>query len=103
MTQMSLLVGLAFLACAVPLAAATYHVAPGGDDTADGLTPETAWSTLAKASSQRYRPGDRLLLALPGRIQIARSPQQPRIQEFALASDEVESTVWRGPFCASVD
>ena len=39
--------------------------------------------------------GDQLVLALPGRIQIARSSQQSRIQEFAVASDEVESTVWR--------
>ena len=33
-----------------------------GSDTADSLTPRTAWRTVAKASSYVYQPGDRLLL-----------------------------------------
>lgn len=42
---------------------ATYHVSSTtGDDQADGLSPETAWRTLAKASQFRYGSGNKLLL-----------------------------------------
>jgi hypothetical protein len=33
-----------------------------GSDTADSLTPQTAWRTVAKADSYVYQPGDSLLL-----------------------------------------
>jgi hypothetical protein len=33
-----------------------------GSDTADSLTPQTAWRTVAKADSYLYQPGDSLLL-----------------------------------------
>jgi hypothetical protein len=33
-----------------------------GDDANDGLSPETAWRTLVKASGREYRAGDRILL-----------------------------------------
>lgn len=33
-----------------------------GDDAANSLTPQTAWRSLAKASSYTYQPGDSLLL-----------------------------------------
>lgn len=36
----------------------TYYVSNAGDDDNDGLTPETAWRTLAKASNARLLPGD---------------------------------------------
>ena len=43
--------------------AASYHVdSTSGSDLADGLTPATAWQSLAKANSVIYQPGDRLLL-----------------------------------------
>lgn len=43
--------------------AATFHLdATSGSDASDGLTPATAWQTLAKASSIVYQPGDQLLL-----------------------------------------
>ncbi|MBN8460796.1 MAG: autotransporter-associated beta strand repeat-containing protein [Verrucomicrobia bacterium] len=43
--------------------AATYHLDAGsGNDSADGLTPGTAWQTLTKANSVVYQPGDNLLL-----------------------------------------
>ena len=55
---------LAFLLA--PLAmlhAASYHLdAEGGTDDGDGLTPATAWRSLAKASAFTFQPGDRLLL-----------------------------------------
>ena len=35
-----------------------YYVANDGDDAADGLTPETAWKTLAKVSAAELQPGD---------------------------------------------
>jgi hypothetical protein len=40
----------------------TYYVRPGGNNAADGTSPETAWRTLARASRATLRPGDRLLL-----------------------------------------
>ena len=40
----------------------TFHVSPRGDDTAAGLSPATAWRSLARASTEVLRPGDRLLL-----------------------------------------
>ena len=33
-----------------------------GNDSADSLTPQTAWRTLAKADSFTFQPGDSLLL-----------------------------------------
>ncbi|MCU0796551.1 MAG: autotransporter-associated beta strand repeat-containing protein [Akkermansiaceae bacterium] len=43
--------------------AASYHLdSSSGNDSADGLTPATAWQSLAKANSVVYQPGDRLLL-----------------------------------------
>jgi hypothetical protein len=34
----------------------------GGDDARDSLRPDSAWKTLARASSYTYQPGDSLLL-----------------------------------------
>lgn len=42
--------------------AADYHVDPNGDDALDGLTPATAWRTLARAERQLLLPGDAILL-----------------------------------------
>jgi hypothetical protein len=40
-----------------------YHVSSsGGDDSAAGTSPETAWRTLARASAHNFAPGDALLL-----------------------------------------
>ncbi|MBP3571044.1 MAG: hypothetical protein J6M42_03715, partial [Clostridia bacterium] len=36
----------------------TYYVSNGGDDTADGLTPETAWQTLSRVSDAELSYGD---------------------------------------------
>lgn len=41
----------------------TLHVAPGGDDGHDGLTPATAWATLAHSAA--IQPGDEIRVA-PG-------------------------------------
>lgn len=41
---------------------AIFHVSAAGDDDADGRTPQTAWRTLARASSADFTPGDKLLL-----------------------------------------
>jgi len=40
----------------------TYYVSQAGDDGADGLTPETAWQTLAKVNASAVQPGDTVLL-----------------------------------------
>lgn len=47
--------------------AADFHIAPDGDDAADGLTPATAWRSAERAAKHLdedgLRPGDRLLFA----------------------------------------
>lgn len=41
----------------------TYYVdSAGGDDAADGLSPETAWRSLGKVNATKFGPGDRILL-----------------------------------------
>ncbi len=54
-----------WLAAQVPASAArTYYVnCVHGHDHANGISPATAWRTLARASRQPYRPDDQLLLA----------------------------------------
>ena len=49
---------------ALPALARDWHVAPGGDDGHDGLTPASALQTLQQAD-RRVKPGDRVLVA-PG-------------------------------------
>ncbi|MEK7476287.1 MAG: right-handed parallel beta-helix repeat-containing protein [Candidatus Coatesbacteria bacterium] len=45
-----------------------YHVdADAGDDGRDGLTPATAWRSLAKANARVFEPGDALLLKRGGK------------------------------------
>jgi hypothetical protein len=41
--------------------AATYYVRSGGDDSADGRTPATAWSTVGKVNSFSFSAGDSVL------------------------------------------
>lgn len=53
-----------FRTLAAPPPARRLHVAPGGDDEADGLAPERAWRTLSRAAAAA-RPGDEVLVA-PG-------------------------------------
>ena len=44
-----------------------FHLDPDGDDNRDGLTPATAWRTLAKANSRVFEPGDAILLKRGGK------------------------------------
>ena len=53
---------LLLLAGATDAAAATYHVAPGGNDADDGLTPATAFATLQRAADA-VAAGDLVLVA----------------------------------------
>lgn len=39
----------------------TYYVALNGNDNADGLTPETAWQSVAHVNLNSFLPGDRIL------------------------------------------
>src|SRR5215510_13111173 len=41
--------------------AALYYLDNSGNDSADGLSEQTAWKTLARASSARLSPGDNVL------------------------------------------
>ena len=44
------------------LATKKYFVSPAGNDTSNGLSPATAWKTLAKVNTQQFLPGDQVLL-----------------------------------------
>jgi endo-1,4-beta-xylanase len=48
------------------LHAADYHVSNTGRDDADGLTPATAWNSLARVNQVTFQPGDRLLFKSGG-------------------------------------
>jgi len=52
------------LACLLvsPAGAATYHIAPGGSNSASGLSPAAAWATLQHAAAV-MQPGDTVLVA----------------------------------------
>ncbi len=55
---------LTFALCVLPegVVARAFHVdATAGDDTSDGLTPATAWRSLAKTNAHAFEPGDSLL------------------------------------------
>lgn len=60
------LAALSLLGCTAVLGAPpgerTFYVSPGGDDTALGTSPGTAWRTLERASGARLAPGESLLL-----------------------------------------
>lgn len=47
-----------FFALLQSLSAATYYVSLNGDDARAGLTPATAWRSVAKVNSTRFSPGD---------------------------------------------
>ena len=57
-----------FLLCALAMGSSAfcqtihYLDCNGGSDTADSLTPRTAWRTVAKAGSITFQPGESLLL-----------------------------------------
>jgi uncharacterized repeat protein (TIGR02543 family) len=46
--------------------AATYYVSPSGNDAADGLSPATAWRTVAKVNNAALVPGDTVLFSRGG-------------------------------------
>lgn len=52
---------LAFFASTSALVAATYYVAPSGNDTNSGLLPTAAWKTIGRANTQNLGAGDQLL------------------------------------------
>ena len=43
-------------------AATTYYVSNGGNDSANGTSPSSAWRTLAKVNSATFSSGDQILL-----------------------------------------
>jgi len=40
---------------------AAYYVSPGGSDAADGLSPASAWKTVAPVNAKDFAPGDQVL------------------------------------------
>src|SRR3954470_5300607 len=40
-----------------------YYVNPGGSDAADGLSPQTAWQSVAKVDATSFQAGDAVLFA----------------------------------------
>jgi hypothetical protein len=49
------------LLCAASAEAATYYVRNGGNDSSDGRSHATAWSSLSKVNSYAFAAGDRVL------------------------------------------
>ncbi|KOG43746.1 hypothetical protein AQJ84_08525 [Streptomyces resistomycificus] len=72
-----------------PQGGRTFYLSPGGDDSDDGRTPQTAWRTLRRADTVRFEPGDRLRLKggarFPGTLSIgqgdAGSARKPVVVE----------------------
>ncbi|WP_406864925.1 right-handed parallel beta-helix repeat-containing protein [Streptomyces sp. HUAS MG47] len=68
----------------------TFYVSPDGDDKNDGMSPETAWRTLAHADDARFRPGDRLRLKggarFPGRLTLGRNEAGSAIKPVIIES-----------------
>ncbi len=46
----------------VKVSGTSYYVSNDGNDSNDGLTPETAWKTLNKVSNAKLKPGDGVFL-----------------------------------------
>lgn len=46
---------------------ANYHISPNGRDDADGLSPETAWTSLTRVNQVALQPGDRVLFESGGK------------------------------------
>ncbi|HEY7568625.1 MAG TPA: right-handed parallel beta-helix repeat-containing protein [Gemmatimonadaceae bacterium] len=44
-----------------PTQSATYYVSPSGNDINNGMTPATAWRTIAKVNQRTFAAGDRIL------------------------------------------
>lgn len=45
----------------------TYYIDPAGNDSNNGMSPGTAWKTIAKVNSFTLKPGDRVLLKRGGK------------------------------------
>lgn len=58
----TLLLALLCLFAPPPASRHTYHLSPSGNDDASGLSPQTAWRSLTRASEHNFEPGDSLLL-----------------------------------------
>jgi hypothetical protein len=66
-TTRALLPGLAAgLLASACLGQSTWYVSPDGSDSADGLTPGTAWKTAAKVNGTSFAPGDQILFERGG-------------------------------------
>ncbi|OUD14191.1 right-handed parallel beta-helix repeat-containing protein [Thioflexithrix psekupsensis] len=68
------------LLCASPLTyAGTYYLAQSGNDSNDGLSPQTAWQTVENLNKKSFQDGDIFLFkrgdVFRGSIQLSRSPQ----------------------------
>ncbi len=73
-----------------PRDATTFYVSPAGDDAADGLTPATAWKSVASAAARLY-PGDTLLLlsgTYPETVRLRASGEPGRPITIAAAPGE---------------
>lgn len=52
--------------CATSVGAQTYHISNNGNDTNDGLTPQTAWRTVEKVNQSEFVAGDEVLFESGG-------------------------------------
>ena len=77
--------------------AADYHVSPSGDDAADGLSPERAWRSIARANRHLAEAG----LAAGDRLLFAGGAAHETDQALALAPARLRGTAERPVTIAS--
>ena len=64
---MKMLAAMTMALVAAAASATTYYLdSEGGNDSNDGVTPATAWQTLAKANALTPQPGDKVLFKRGG-------------------------------------
>lgn len=57
-----------FLLSCTGLHATDYYISSSGADSRSGTSPQEAWQTLHKASSAKYKAGDRIILSSSGSL-----------------------------------
>ena len=75
----------------------TYYLAPGGDDTNDGLSKEHSWRSLARVDAEPLQPGDSVVLTggavYQGSIDIRPGEAWSPVRPLVIRSDGNPSTI----------
>ncbi|QYR18060.1 right-handed parallel beta-helix repeat-containing protein [Corynebacterium glutamicum] len=94
-TPLTIIALLGLVSCSNPPVSAgpfTYYVSADGDDSANGLNPESAWKTLDRASTQQLKPGDTLVLtgndSLAGELKLDSTDAGDPTKPVRITSDD---------------